>query len=757
MRREMDAHGKGGTGIRRVFSRLIACYVILVVVFAAVCGYSYYQAHNMSVDNLVARNRLIFESSTFTLRNTFKTIEDFTANLYDLRQLQQLMSSSSWGSQGKTMDIYEAIRVLPALNDANDIISGYFIYLPAGDYIVAPQQGFTGIERYYEKHFAFSDQQSYQDWRNEVLLGTGKSIHADWRTGDEIQYVMPLSNSATGGESGKIIYRIHAGRLVEQLTHFSDSGTGCALVADLNGHILTASPGNDGLVEELESRLPERLDATQGVTALGNTYMLSSQIVPEFGVQMMILMPQSAIVEQASQSIQGMLAILLWMLFVGIVLIVILIMTNVLPLMKIANRAAQTETGARGMWMISEAFCQMESVKKQLEKRLDEQKLHMRNACVHRLIHADVQDSYTLEEMLRDSGMTIPGCRFHAVLIEFFGVQPQETSRAMILELLDQYCEHLTFLTFESPKVATCLLSQDDDDPVDVRALFTHAYETLRDNFGFDVAFYVGVSCDQLEKISQSFSTAEWLMRVSQHNEWLSMAENDGSCADLQSVVSPEEEKKLENYVMTGEKEALEKTLDEIYRRNFVKSNIQGFNRQFLYCRLVGVLAACGASLSEKADAPERLMQMDGETFFDWLSVRFAGCCERAQSKNHQRSQRLVDDVCAYIETHYEHYDLSLNSLAVYFGITGNYLSGLFKKQCGTNFSNYLEKVRISHAEEMLTVSDMTIDEIAQKVGYTSSDSFRRAFRRVRGISPSQFRENITGATKCVQDHFVGG
>lgn len=60
-------------------------------------------------------------------------------------------------------------------------------------------------------------------------------------------------------------------------------------------------------------------------------------------------------------------------------------------------------------------------------------------------------------------------------------------------------------------------------------------------------------------------------------------------------------------------------------------------------------------------------------------------------------------------------YDLSLNSLSVRFGITGNYLSSLFKKQKGVNFSAYLEEVRIGHAETMLRSHEGTIDEIAQK------------------------------------------
>lgn len=739
----MAAHGKTRSGMRRVFFRLIACYVVLVIILAAICGYAYAQTFDLSMKNLVSRNRLIFESSAFTLKNTFETMEDFTANLYGLRQLQQLMGCSARSSPQRIMEIYETIKVLPALNDANDIISGYFVYIPEGEIIVAPGQGFNGISQYYDQHFAFSASQSYEDWKSEVLLKPGRSIHADWKTGCEIQYAIPLSNSVTGGRAGKVVYRLHAQKLIQQLTHFSDGKESCALVTDLSGHILAASPDNEELVFQLEKEFPSNLSSLQELTALDETYMLSAQTVPAFGVQLVILMPKRAIVAQATSSIREMLAILLWVLCIGIALVVALILINVLPLMKIADHAARSDMDAKGMWMISEAFSQMEIRKCQLEQRLEQQKMHMRSACVQRLIHSDMQDSYSLEEMLNDSGMEIRGSCFRGVLIELFDTQSQEVSRTIILELLDRYCAQLTFLSFESGRAVSCLFSQDTGAGTDVRTLLTQAYQMLKNEFGCEAAFYVGPPCDQLEKIAQSFSMAAWLMRISQHNEYLSMADDHEMCVDFNGMMLPEEEKRMENYLMTGEKEAMETLLQSIYHKNFIQGNVQGFNRQFLYCRLMGVLATCGASLSAETDIPENLMQMEPESFFEWIFLRFSKCCEQAQQKNHQRSQNLVDEVCSFIEKNYSDCDLSLNSLAVQFGITGNYLSGLFKKQCGTNFSVYLEKIRIEHAERMLKHSDATIDEIAQRVGYISSDSFRRAFRRVCGITPSQFRDKI--------------
>lgn len=58
------------------------------------------------------------------------------------------------------------------------------------------------------------------------------------------------------------------------------------------------------------------------------------------------------------------------------------------------------------------------------------------------------------------------------------------------------------------------------------------------------------------------------------------------------------------------------------------------------------------------------------------------------------------------------------------------------------SFSDYLEKCRIAKAEELLRVRpDVTIESIALQVGYASDKSFRRAFKRVMGILPSELRQ----------------
>ena len=74
------------------------------------------------------------------------------------------------------------------------------------------------------------------------------------------------------------------------------------------------------------------------------------------------------------------------------------------------------------------------------------------------------------------------------------------------------------------------------------------------------------------------------------------------------------------------------------------------------------------------------------------------------------------------------------------FGMSKSYLSSFFREYTGVNISRYIENVRINAACELLQKGEMNIDQIAGTCGYNSALSFRRAFKRLKGINPSEMK-----------------
>jgi YesN/AraC family two-component response regulator len=93
-----------------------------------------------------------------------------------------------------------------------------------------------------------------------------------------------------------------------------------------------------------------------------------------------------------------------------------------------------------------------------------------------------------------------------------------------------------------------------------------------------------------------------------------------------------------------------------------------------------------------------------------------------------------------YIDEEYINSNLGLALIASKFNISEGYVSTIFKGSMGVNFADYVEKVRIDSACNLLENSNDTINTISEKVGYNSVQSFRRAFKKVKGISPKELR-----------------
>ena len=98
-----------------------------------------------------------------------------------------------------------------------------------------------------------------------------------------------------------------------------------------------------------------------------------------------------------------------------------------------------------------------------------------------------------------------------------------------------------------------------------------------------------------------------------------------------------------------------------------------------------------------------------------------------------------ISQVKSFLDEHYKE-KLSLESVASHFFIDKHYLARLFKAQYGVTLVTYLQQVRITHAKRMLRFTDKSIEEIGLECGIGELNYFSRVFKKLEGVSPSEFR-----------------
>lgn len=97
-----------------------------------------------------------------------------------------------------------------------------------------------------------------------------------------------------------------------------------------------------------------------------------------------------------------------------------------------------------------------------------------------------------------------------------------------------------------------------------------------------------------------------------------------------------------------------------------------------------------------------------------------------------------------YIREHY-HEDISAQQAADYAGITAGYLSTLFSQYRGYGFSDLVNSIRIERACTYLEQGYLKNYEIAYKVGYRDEKYFSKTFKKLKGISPAEYKKRTSG------------
>ncbi|TCL76265.1 two-component system response regulator YesN [Hydrogenispora ethanolica] len=124
----------------------------------------------------------------------------------------------------------------------------------------------------------------------------------------------------------------------------------------------------------------------------------------------------------------------------------------------------------------------------------------------------------------------------------------------------------------------------------------------------------------------------------------------------------------------------------------------------------------------------------------EWFAARFQEAARDAERHPAGRYSRRVQQAVAYLQQHYRE-DIAIETVARALGISGVYLSQLFKKETGRTLVEYLTDCRIAAAKGLLQRGEHKVHEVAKLVGYKSSQYFSQVFHKVTGVFPLDYKE----------------
>ena len=196
----------------------------------------------------------------------------------------------------------------------------------------------------------------------------------------------------------------------------------------------------------------------------------------------------------------------------------------------------------------------------------------------------------------------------------------------------------------------------------------------------------------------------------------------------------------------TGAKEILNEILGEIFFHT-------GGDLEIIKARILELVVVLSRAAIEGGASLEKMLgsnlaiisELSGIREFDNLCLCVVRILDTIMDTiyltSNVRNAKTLGNALSFIRENY-YADLSLGTVANHVYINPFYLSHLFRNELGFTFMEYLTRVRMEEAKKLLSQPELTVVEIAGKVGYEDPGYFGKVFKKYHGITPIKYRQS---------------
>ncbi len=203
--------------------------------------------------------------------------------------------------------------------------------------------------------------------------------------------------------------------------------------------------------------------------------------------------------------------------------------------------------------------------------------------------------------------------------------------------------------------------------------------------------------------------------------------------------------RRLEQYVAAGDVQKAQEQVKEMKKEAALLPGwkvrmqctvlLQGMMQNFTLRFSSEEVAAVAQQVQQYMEAPP-----SKDDFAELMGIVKAACDLVAGAGENARRADIARKADQYIQENYMMSSLSISSVAEHLNLTASYASALYKRQTGQAMLDAINLTRIHYAKLLLTGSHMSLEQVAQQVGYYNSSSFIRAFKKYENITPGQYR-----------------
>jgi two-component system response regulator YesN len=749
----------------RLFSHFMLSYLFVLFIPVIIGGVAYNEALQLVQQSVKDLNLAVLKQSRDVLDKQLTEVETITQQLLINPRINQFIGTRQ---PLKPDDYYQMKLVLDEIGlykVTRNFIYDFLIYFKNSNYILTSETAYnTSLfnEVFRGKQSILEELRGNSYRRGEYLSATS---FGDDRKYSVIPYIRSLPFSYSVGHErmeGNIMVLIQENAFRRLLAKADIADGGWVYVVDRNGKIITCISSTDKNV------IPLNISQNEGSIQrkIENEPVIVTYTTSNYnGWKYVAVLPSQIAMVKADFIKKNIIFFILGSLLIGTVLAYYLTYRNTLPLQKIIktlNDSIEFRTNQSGntYQFLQGSIVELINNNNNMQAAIKEQRPLIRAAFFDQVLNKGCNSREEMCAIMNYLGINPAIKQFQVMIIRMISydemlnkeiINELDMTKAVIKEVIQKYIgDDGCFHDIGANRLAVLLISNSNDQAEilrDTERLVNQIFDELLSVYNIQVFFAIGGIYTDAMDIPRSYEEANLALDY----QWIS---DPGKLIwycqipkETEMYYYPIElEQRVINLAKAGKIKQLDDILIQICQENIKRTLSLEMTQQLIYGingTILRVLSQIKIVPSDETEIKEKIENMDLlkpiEEYFKGVESIFNVICKQMNEQKKSHNVQLQEKILEYINHAWFQPGLCLQEVASHFSLTDGYLSHFFKDQTGENFTVYLENIRVAKACEMIKDGKYTMSEIAEKVGYNSSQAFRRAFKRVKGISPSEF------------------
>jgi len=364
-----------------------------------------------------------------------------------------------------------------------------------------------------------------------------------------------------------------------------------------------------------------------------------------------------------------------------------------------------------------------------------------------------------LTEQLQSVHISMAYTRFRCIVIDpvnekWKDLQPrqlQHTLYTMIqqLEMAEMGGTQLLAEELQDHKIAVIICTNQSEEPLsDLIVDFIHTEAKTR--FDLDFVLSLGGWVEHFTEVYTSYHQANTLIRYSYFFpdqsaiQDLDLLNRETSSLEIPDSYLVNFEKKLQTRDVHGTVQAIQELVSQI-KEGMYSSEYS----RIILLKTVSIYSECIHQVRwQPTEAHTLSLYKQFSLFYninrysEWMIHLVTEFVMHMEKRSEVRSVDTISAVKIYIQENLSG-DLTLDHVSEQVFISPKYLSKLFKEETGIVYSEYVTNQRMERARELMTQREITVEQVANTVGYRTPAYFIKKFKEIHGCTPKNFMRSL--------------